>query len=303
MQGNSVSVGGFGLPAMEDKKKHPSVPANYVTLVQLQERWLKEKERQEKEKQQRERREEEVKPKLADQKDSVGKQARPSNASKHRKSKASGSRRDEPGALAWKVVEEVVAVDGDKKADQQGQSPASKKMKKKKRTQLRRQNPNPAAVKDVGHKEGVEHAPPEGGDKEDSRERRSEESRGIRANGSDLDRTAEVETKFRDLSVNGGAEKRKSESRRAGGFHHHCGSREFRGYGAGRFGGRWRKPRDGHVVWVKKGEPFDGNAGRMRKLEGTAALPGKDSLVLVLVFVFFSFFLKNYSFCNVFVAF
>ncbi|GLT71175.1 hypothetical protein SLA2020_432100 [Shorea laevis] len=40
----------------EKKKKenYPSLPSNYVTLVQLQERWLKEKERKQREKEQEE---------------------------------------------------------------------------------------------------------------------------------------------------------------------------------------------------------------------------------------------------------
>lgn len=44
---------------MENKKKHSSIPSNYVTLVQLQERWIKEQQRKQAEKEQQEREEQE----------------------------------------------------------------------------------------------------------------------------------------------------------------------------------------------------------------------------------------------------
>lgn len=273
----------------DDNKKHPSLPANYVTLAQLQERWLKEKEGKEKEKQKQEEREEKLKRKLADQKGSVGHTSRPnsskstnSNSVGHRSrpnsSKSTNSnirvwnRRDKPVALVSAVE---VAGDGDKNADQEGKTVTSKR-----KTHGRRKNPNLEVEKGITEKDGVAHALPENGDKEDIGGRRSEESRGVgggfRAKGNSLDQTVEVETKIRDLSVNARTGKGNGKLRRPNGFHNR-GNRELRGNGFERFGrSEVRKQRDSGMVWVKKGEIFNGNAGTMQKSESSGSVSGKD---------------------------
>lgn len=288
-------VGGLA-PLMEDNnKKHPSLPANYVTLAQLQERWLKVKEEKEKEKQQQEEREEELKRKPADQKDSVGHRSRPNSYKSTNSKRWVRNLRDKPVALVSGVK---VAVDGDKKADQEGKSVNSKK---KKHQTLK--NPKIEFEKEVTEKDGVAHALPENGDKEDIGWRRKEESRGVggglRAKGSNLDQTVEVETKIRDLSVNARTGKGNGELRRTSTFHNR-GNWEFRGNGSWRFGRREvRKQRDSGMVWVKKGELFNGNAGTMQKSESSGSVSGKGFTHSWTACSCLSF--KSYRFCNAFI--
>ncbi|KAF3446541.1 hypothetical protein FNV43_RR11721 [Rhamnella rubrinervis] len=253
----------------DDNKKHPSLPANYVTLVQLQERWLKEKERKEKEKE----REEELKRKN----DSVDHRSRPNSSKSTSSNRRVWNRRDKPVALVSGVE---VSGDGDKNADEGGKSVTSKK-----ETNRRRKNPSLQVEKEVTEKDGVAHALPENVDKEDIGSRRNEESRGrgvgggLRAKGNNLDQRVEVETKIRELSVNARTGKGNGEFRRTSTFHN-PGYREFRGNGYKRFGRRelWKQT-DSGMVWIKKGELFNGNAGTMEKSESSGSVSEKPCCV------------------------
>ncbi|KAK9269862.1 hypothetical protein L1049_025435 [Liquidambar formosana] len=138
---------------MEENKKYPSLPANYVSLVQLQERWLKEeqlKQRKIEQQQEEERRREEQRLKEKEDKkknDDNGERCETISKSITRRRPFQGNRRpygrrtievsrtelEEPEARGKAEVEAVVVVAGDEVRDQGGKSDDAKKKKNRKK--------------------------------------------------------------------------------------------------------------------------------------------------------------------------
>ncbi|KAL5559186.1 hypothetical protein UlMin_035397 [Ulmus minor] len=242
---------------MEDEKKNPSFPSNYVTLVQLQERWLKEKERKQREEeeeqlrklqQEREqKRKEEEDRKASDR--TIEADSKPSNRNGRMQNRR--YRRDAP-------VKEV-EVDGGERADQERKSEGKKKKKKKNKGK----KPNVAVEEEVTGKEGVASEPPADIVKEDAPARRNGESRRhvveFRAKMKNLPETAEIEAKLENLSVKNGTEKVNDGLRKTKTQNHRgrgeIGGNRSRGLN---LGDGWKR-KDANWVWVKKGEAIDGN--------------------------------------------
>ncbi|KAH7523739.1 hypothetical protein FEM48_Zijuj06G0044000 [Ziziphus jujuba var. spinosa] len=353
---------------MEDNKKPSCLPSNYVTLVQLQERWLKEKEEKQKHKEQQEKQKkgegkQEQKGKLQHQ-NAIARRSQPVSKSLIL-GRVERNQLDKPEAS----VSEVGVGRDNKNVDQEGKSINSKNKKKKSRknTYRKKQNPelvveerkevtendgvahkppankvgedvqgtrnkgsrgmegkfraksssrdlnrtkvevetkfrdlsvhdsngkgcngmkqNPELVveerKEVTENDGVAHKPPANEEGEDVQGTWSKESRGMegkfraKSSSRDLNRTkVEVETKFRDLSINDSKGKGCNEMKRTSTYNDR-GKRELRDYGSRRLSHKQvRNPRDAGLIWVKKGEPFDGNVARMQTLEGSHSVSG-----------------------------
>lgn len=227
---------------MADKKKNPSFPSNYVTLAQLQERWLKERERKEKheEQQQQPQREEDQKQKqkLEDRK-SVAEKVEPGDSESPRRSRRGPRRREKQGA--W--VKREDGVSGGDGADQEGKGEENKTTKKNKKKKTPKDKKRSlTAEKEVAGEGVMAEAPLASGDKASRGEAWAEngvsnvapDSRVLSVNGgivkgngqfrsggksyregkgtggkarpenSDLDQTAVTESKLGALSKNGG---------------------------------------------------------------------------------------------------
>lgn len=185
---------------MADKKKNPSFPSNYVTLAQLQERWLKERARKEKhEQQQQPQREEDQKQKqkqkLEDRK-SVAEKVEPGDSES-----PSPRRREKQGA--W--VKKKDGVSGGDGADQEGKGEENKTAKKnKKKKTLKDKKRSLTAEKEVAGEGVMAEAPLASGDKASRGEARAENE------------VSNVEPDSRVLSVNGGIVKGNGQFRSGG---------------------------------------------------------------------------------------
>jgi predicted nuclease of predicted toxin-antitoxin system len=232
---------------MEDKEKkkvknYPSLPSNYVTLAQLQERWLKEKER----KQRDEEEEEERKRKLQlqkkleeeEQKRKLGPRGLEGRSGinyepggRNRKPNCSRNSRAVEVSPAKPEQLEVVAVVVDTvnvSAEQEQKSEESKEEKKKKKKK-RKKGIKPRAEEEEEEKEevtdGMALAPHVITEKENALAKRNRESKGTRSEfrpirdgewkgmRSELkprrksgDRTAEIQRRVGDLLINSGIE-------------------------------------------------------------------------------------------------
>ncbi|XWS25499.1 hypothetical protein CRYUN_Cryun27aG0073300 [Craigia yunnanensis] len=267
------------------KKKLPSIPSNYVTLLQLQERWIKEKERKQKEKEekeepQQEQEEKETKVEERINDEVAGRRSR-KNGHFRRYDREYGKR-----VVEGKPKEEEIATDfavnesEDVEKEKKGEELKNEKKKKKKWKKNKKNKkeekarvdndveevvvpavnaPLPASVdNNKGEKEVIGdevHAP-----KLASVEARRESKPRIvpKTDG----RTVEIGRKFRAMSMKD--EIRTGDhcryGRQYGNYNHFGGNRELNKRYYGNFD--WRKElnqRNEGMVWVKKGETSDGN--------------------------------------------
>ncbi|XVF36436.1 hypothetical protein REPUB_Repub19eG0058300 [Reevesia pubescens] len=251
------------------KKKLPSIPSNYVTLLQLQERWVKEQERKQKEKEEKEKeeslQEQEVKEKLVDEV-AVGRGSR----------KNGHFRRYDSDK--WKLKEEEIAANfvvNESEVVNKGEELKSEKKKKKKK-KWNRKKKNKKEEKAGADNEGEEvvgtsvNAPlPASVDNNNKGEEvvirdevhapKQASVATPRTDGC----TVEIGRKFRAMSMK--SEIRTGDycryGRRNGNFNHRGGNRELneRSY-YGKFDRRREQnQRNEGMVWVKKGEVSDGN--------------------------------------------
>lgn len=207
--------GGGGDLQMEEKKKSPSFPSNYVTLAQLQERRLKEKERKRQEEEQQQQQQEEDQKQKQKQKledlDSVA--GKVEAESEYRSHSCWRLRRGVRGETSVRKEDEVAGGDV---VDQEGkgEEKAKKKNKKKKWKGKKRSF---AAELEVAGEGVVAEAPLASVEKEDVPKSGSRESKGeASAENDSLDQVSNVEPKSRASSVNGGIGKRNEGLRRNG---------------------------------------------------------------------------------------
>ncbi|KAL6995339.1 hypothetical protein U1Q18_005476 [Sarracenia purpurea var. burkii] len=266
--------------------KHPSLPLNYVTLVQLQERWVKEQQRKKREKEEEEER------KRREKEEEEGRRKREDQVNRKRQSEKnrvrivmntvsrrppvrrdcmnqSAKRCETVGMIGRKSDRsrsvEIVVDDGERKI-------VDFKKNREKKTNQKRGDKNmtgkPRAVEDLTG--GTEQLLPEceaAAEKNPviSTERESEKkevSREFRRNGQKsvekklpVDGSTQMRRNFEDLSLNGGK----------GGYSRY-GKNMHRGQmnyytDSGRVNNRrMQRPRDSNLVWVKKGDSSDTNA-------------------------------------------
>lgn len=191
---------------MADKKKNPSFPSNYVTLAQLQERWLKEREGKEKHEQQQQQqqpqREEDQKQKqkLEDRK-SEAEKVEPGDSESPSWSRRRRRSRENRGAR----VKKEDGVSGGDGADQEGigkEKKTAKKNKKKKTWKDKKRSLT--AEKEVAGEGVLAEAPLASGDQASRAEARAENE------------VSNVEPDSRVLSVNGGIVKGSGQFRSGG---------------------------------------------------------------------------------------
>ncbi|XWS21302.1 hypothetical protein CRYUN_Cryun30bG0044000 [Craigia yunnanensis] len=270
-----------------NRKKLPSIPSNYVTLRQLQERWITEKERKQKEKEepQQEQQEEETK---VDERVTVNVAGKGSRKNWHlrRYDRENGKRvvegkpKEEEIATGF-AVNESEGVEKEKKVEEL-KNEKKKKWKKEKKNKNKKEEkarvdnegeevvgsavnaPLPASVENnKGEKEVIGdevHAPKLASvEKENVEARRELKPRIIpRTDG----QMVEIGRKFRAMSMKG--EIRTGDhyryGRQYGNFNHFGGNRELNRRYYGKFDRRREmNQRNEGMVWVKKGEFSDRN--------------------------------------------
>ncbi|XVE70206.1 hypothetical protein DITRI_Ditri10aG0054200 [Diplodiscus trichospermus] len=272
------------------KKKLPSIPSNYVTLLQLQERWVKEKGRKQNEKEEREepQQEQEEKETQADERANGEFDGRRSRKIRHF---PQYDRENGKSVVKWKPKDEEIAAGfavkeiEDVREEKKGEELKNEKKKKKKNNKWRKNKKNKKEEKAEADNEGEKvvgpavnpplppstesskvekevitdeaHAPKLATVEEETIEARREFKPRIvpRTNG----RTVEIERKFRAMSVKGET-RTWNHCRQYGNFNHSGGTRELNRRYNGKFDRR-RELNQGKegMVWVKKGEVSDGN--------------------------------------------
>ncbi|XVF64201.1 hypothetical protein PTKIN_Ptkin09bG0149100 [Pterospermum kingtungense] len=260
------------------KKKLPSIPSNFVTLLQLKERWNKEGEgkqkgKEEKEEPQQEQVEKEAKVEERVDEDEVAARRSRRNGDFHRRDRKP---KEEKIAVIF-AVKESEGVEKEKKAEELKEEKKKKKKwakgkKNKKEKKARADNegeevdeptvhaPLPASVENnEGEKEMI-------GDEAHAVKLASvEATRELkpRIRPRTDDRTVEIGRKFGAMSVKG--ETRRGDhyryERRYGNFNHFGGNSERHRRYYGGFDSRKREvnQRNEGMVWVKKGEVSGGN--------------------------------------------
>ncbi|KAI4316606.1 hypothetical protein L6164_024572 [Bauhinia variegata] len=277
---------------MEEKKSHPALPSNYVTLAQLQERWLRKKERIEKDKELQEKQEQ------PQQKLQQNRQER--DRDQHRAKRTTQTQRrasdfhsrtgnrfrkaflpkilsvSQTNRFAIELsrkdhekLEAKVEILGDN-ADKD-----SKDNKLEKRQKVK-QNQRADKDMDMGTTQGTEEATTEEGKVENFEVKRGREKTAIK---NELNHEVEenVEAKFRGLSMRCESDKRNARFRRSytgfGSTHGHYGNGGSHSYG----GYQWRfsrrevpKPRGNTMVWVRKeGSTSGGNVAAIETSSGS----------------------------------
>ncbi|OMO70766.1 hypothetical protein COLO4_28490 [Corchorus olitorius] len=270
------------------RRKLPSIPANYVSLAQLQERWIKERKQKENEEKK------EPEPEQGEKEDQVeepvndkldGRGSRKSGQFRRRDRKnwkrVADRNPSEEEKAADSAVKESDGVEKENYGDKL-KNKKSKWKKKKKEEKARAENgvqevigtaanaPLPASVECDKEKEEViadeVHAPKQAGAEEEDVEARTE------------DRTVEIGRKFGGISMKG--EYRRVDYRRYGRqngcFNQHGGNRDLNGSHHQKFGPRRRElnQRNEGMVWVKKGEGSDGNVGGIQRSRSTNSVDG-----------------------------
>ncbi|XP_022766446.1 cilia- and flagella-associated protein 251-like [Durio zibethinus] len=260
------------------KKKLPSIPSNYVTLLQLQERWIKEQERKRKEKEKEEPQQQEEKETKVEERvnDEVAGRGSREKGYFRRYDRDNGKRvaekREEEGTAATFTVNKNEDAEKGKnggelkneKKKEKKQWKKKKKNKKEEKARVENQGeevvgpavnaPLPASVENNKGKEVVigdeVHAPKQAS---------------VPIPRTDV-RTVEIERKFRAMSMKG--EIRKGDYGRhglqKGNFKHFGGNREPNKtyYYYGKFERRREQnQRNEGMVWVKKEEVGDGHVG------------------------------------------
>ncbi|XP_021284455.1 vicilin-like seed storage protein At2g18540 [Herrania umbratica] len=267
------------------KKKLPSIPSNYVTLLQLQERWIKEQERKQKEKEGKDepRQEQEEKEKQVEERvnDEVAGRESRKNGHFRRYNRENGKRVAEGKSKEAEIavgfaVKERKDVEKEKK-DEQLKVGKKKKWKSKKKDKKKQKAgaenmeegvvgpavnpPLPATVENINREEEVigeeVHAPNQA-----SVEARTECKPRIITRTED--RTMEIGRRFRAMSMKG--EIMTGDHSRYGSqntnFNRREGNRDLNRSHYGKFTrSRERNQRNEGMVWVKKGEVSNGNVG------------------------------------------
>ncbi|XP_019059557.1 PREDICTED: uncharacterized protein LOC104825784 [Tarenaya hassleriana] len=259
------------------KKIEPSIPANYVSILQLQERWLKEKERKQKEKEEEERRRNQhveeqkrgekylekevgdgVRCRNSDGKGFGRKDRRFSGRNLRRKERFSGgeaiSGDSEEPIIAAVVIENGEAAAAAAAADER--SPEIKK--KKKRSGKKKRNQAPIEGNFVGCET---NAPPENSRKDDipvkkviGRVYKPKEVDYPPSEKAPTDPKTAMETRFEVLTINGGEERGDATKLNPRARLNRGHDNERRNPRTKRYG------REPMMVWVKKGEiPAKGN--------------------------------------------
>ncbi|KAM4087142.1 hypothetical protein ACJW30_10G155100 [Castanea mollissima] len=266
------------------KENSPSVPSNFVTIVQLEERWLREKrsklkemeqkEAAEKEKERqrklqpqklREREEEELKRKRVQSQgrlkfntDGRKPDRRQPIWRENRRAVVEVSPAKKPEETAAVVAVEVGAGNVSARKEQTGEEAKEnnneKKNKKRKGTKKKKKMKPRSEEEKVKEKEEVEvevtggasHAPKVISEKENSPAKANGESEGKK---SEFRPTAEIERKFGDFTIRKGNVR---VTRPNTGIYH--GHRENRGFGRSYRDYRGSSKFGAGMVWVKKGE-------------------------------------------------
>ncbi|KAJ7966516.1 hypothetical protein O6P43_015975 [Quillaja saponaria] len=280
---------------MEEKKNYPSLPSNFVTLFQLQERWFKEKEREQREKeilepdrkrgQQNIEQEQKRKQKLNEQGKRVIRNTEAGFGFENRNRKHFGryNRNGLESNRCWKKVSrqthekfEVEAKVGDGSTERERKSkksngkPGRKKQKNKQRPSVKE--------KVVEVKKNRENASLEEG-KEETKNidlQRRDEMVGRRSERKPVIKSSiiQVERKFGGLSMN--SEKEKKTGRLESPYNGYCQNQwDYKvRYGFGPYVGRFcrpevRKLRGDGRVWVRKDGLSVGTAGGIETAGGS----------------------------------
>ncbi|XP_050264746.1 uncharacterized protein LOC126708826 [Quercus robur] len=277
-----------------NKKNGPSVPSNFVTIVQLEERWLQEKQsklkkekeleeaaaQEEKERQRklqlqklREKEEEERKRKLVQSQGRLKFNANDRKPDRrlqiwreNRRAVVEVSPAKKPEEPAALVAVEVGIGNASAQKEQTGEEAKENnnekknkkkpKKKKKKKMKPRSEEEKEKEKEEVEVTGGASHAPKVIGEKENSPARTNGESEGTK---SEFRPTAEIERKFGDFTIGKGNVRVTRPN--TGIYHGHRDNRGFGGSyrdykGSSKFGGRKevQKPSGAGMAWVKKGE-------------------------------------------------
>ncbi|XP_023908903.1 uncharacterized protein LOC112020583 [Quercus suber] len=276
------------------KKNGPSVPSNFVTIVQLEERWLQEKQSKlKKEKEQEEAAAQEEKErqrklqlqKLREKEEEVRKRKlvqsqgrlkfnaddrKPDRRQQiwreNRRAAVQVSPAKKPEEPAALVAGEVGIGNVSAQKEQTGEeakennnekkNKMKKKTKKKKKMKPRSDEEKEKEKEEVEVTGGASHAPKVIGEKENSPARTNVESEGTK---SEFRPTAEIERKFGDFAIGKGNVRVTRPN--TGIYHSHRDNRGFGGRyrdykGSSKFADRKevQKPSGAGMVWVKKGE-------------------------------------------------
>lgn len=216
-----------------NKNNRPSsLPANYVTLLQLKERWLKEKEREQREKEEQEQKKEEEE-RLQREKEERERAQKEEEELRQQKLKEEEAKSRKPDGVVvvtnytgrfnrreFRPVDRNVSECEGAQLEGKSEEPEEKKTKKKKRPKKRkeqdRKKNNRAENEEVStEKEGAVQAAQESSQEGNGAFRRNGERKRIsfefRAKSKNGE---EIEPKFRDLSLNGETEKGDDRLRR-----------------------------------------------------------------------------------------
>ncbi|KAJ7958271.1 hypothetical protein O6P43_019026 [Quillaja saponaria] len=238
----------------EEKKICPSLPSNFVTLVQLQERWFKEKEQEQMEKENNleKRKLEEEKGqqrKLQEEGEGGGQIIQKSktgfrSANLYRNQFRRNNRKDLEVNRCWREVSHETCNKSQVEAGiLEGNTEREKKSKKSKRKQ------KPSVEEEVEGSEGTKHAPLEEG-KDETKNidvRRRDEQVGRRSEFNPVIKNSiiRVERKFGDLSMKYENEKKSGRFTKPKNGHYRS---HMVGHGYGQHG----------MVWVRKDGHSDG---------------------------------------------
>ncbi|CAL5415284.1 unnamed protein product [Camellia sinensis] len=239
-----------------DGKRNSSLPSNYVTLVQLQERWLKEQQRKQaeseeeekrkqREKEEQERKREELEDQMKRHHENVERSNKTNTVPRRRFNVNRGNQSEKSSrttGVSEKKAEElligpIVVHDEERKIDESTKNKSKKKRKpSKEEDQTRAEKKIPVVVN-----EGK-------GEKEVNTSEIKRNANNLLVNVMDgekkvpVDRSLEIGRKLEDLSLSGGKGGHGRSSGKcdkvSGKFHSQ----------------KLQKPRDSNLVWVRKGE-------------------------------------------------
>ncbi|KAF5942802.1 hypothetical protein HYC85_020444 [Camellia sinensis] len=239
-----------------DGKRNSPLPSNYVTLVQLQERWLKEQQRKQaeseeeekrkqREKEEQERKREELENQMKRHHENVERSNKTNTVPRQRFNVNRGNQSEKSSrttGVSEKKAEElligpIVAHDEERKIDESTKNKSKKKRKpSKEEDQTRAEKKIPVVVN-----EGK-------GEKEVNTSEIKRNANNLLMNVMDgekkvpVDRSVEIGRKLKDLSLSGG---KGGHGRSSGKCDKVSGKFHFQ---------KLQKPRDSNLVWVRKGE-------------------------------------------------
>ncbi|KAL7175650.1 hypothetical protein ACSBR2_029281 [Camellia fascicularis] len=242
-----------------DGKRNSSLPSNYVTLVQLQERWLKEQQRKQaesEEEEKRKQREKEEQERNREELENLKKRhhenverSKNTNTVRRRRFNVNRGNESEKSSRTIGVSEKkpeelligpIVLHDEERKIDE---SKKNKKKKSKKKRKPSKEDDQTSAEKKIPVvvNEG-------NGEKEVNTSAIKRNANNLLVNVMDgekkvpVDRSVEIGRKFEDLSLSGG---KGGHGRSSGKYDKVSGKFHSQ---------KLQKPRDSNLVWVRKGE-------------------------------------------------